>query len=182
MTIPVVNPNVLGSFVSTTFVLDVARLEDIDVQSPEFKELLVRLYQDLNRMLFALNRKISGNYGLSQFVTGSLWFPSTSSTSVTNVTYRPETRVVINFGALPNNTTKSVTHGINCNTGVSFTRIYGTATDPVNFKYIPLPYASATTANIIELKVDATNVTVITGSNRTAFTLTYIVLEFLTAS
>lgn len=181
MTLPVVNPNVLGSFISTTFVLDVARLEDIDVQSPEFKELLVRLYQDLNRMLFSLNRKISGNYGLSQFVTGSLWFPSTAATSVANVTYRPETRIVINFGTLPNTGTKSVAHGINCNSGVSFTRIYGTATDPVGFHYIPLPYASPTLVNNIELKVDATNVTVITGSNRTAFTTTYIVLEFLTA-
>ena len=181
MVLPVVNSNVLGSFISTTFVLDVARLEDIDVQSPEFKELLVRLYQDLNRMLFSLNRKISGNYGLSQFVTGSLWFPSTSSTSVANVTYRPETRVVINFGTLPDTTTKSLAHGINCNKGVSFTRIYGAATDPVGFNYIPLPYASPTLVNNIELKVDATNVTVITGSNRTAFTTTYIVLEFLTA-
>lgn len=182
MALELVNQNLSGSFVPTTFILDVAQLDDIDVTSDEFKELLVRLYQNLNRIALSLNVKTSGYYALNQFVTGSLWFPSVASTSLVNNPYRPETRVVINFGALPNAGSKSVAHGITCNSGVSFTHIYGTATDPVGFNYIPLPYASASGADDIELKVDATNVTVITASNRTAFTTTYIVLEFLTAS
>ncbi|MGH3054170.1 MAG: hypothetical protein ACRDL7_04235 [Gaiellaceae bacterium] len=181
MVIPVVNPNIQGSFVPTTFIMDVASLQEVDVNSEEFKELLVRLYQNLNRIVLSLNIKTSGYYDTNQFVDGSLWFPSAASSSLVNTPYRPETRLVVNFGALPNTGSKSVAHGITCNGAVSFTRIYGAATDPINFKYIPLDYASPTAANNIELKVDATNVTVITGSDRTAFTTTYIVLEFLTA-
>ena len=181
MAIPTVNQNLSGSFIPTTFIFDAALLQEMDINSDEFKELLIRLYQNLNRMALSLNVKTSGYYPLNQFVTSDLYFPSTASTGLTPVTYRPVTRVVINFGILPNAGTKSVLHGITVTNATSFTRIYGTATDPVGHNYIPLPYASPTLVNNIELKVDATNVTVITGIDRTAFTITYIVLEFLTS-
>lgn len=180
MAIPLVNQNISGSFVPTTFILDVARIQSVDVNSDDFKELLVRLYQNLNRMALSLNVKESGFYALNQFVTGGLYFPSTPSTSLTNQDYRNVTRLTINFGVLPNAGTKSVAHGITCNAGVSFVHIYGAASDTTGFNYIPLPYASTTLINNIELKVDGTNVTVITGSNRSNFNLSYIVLEFLT--
>lgn len=181
MALELLNPNLYGSFVPTTFLLDVSIINKIDIDSPEFKELLVRLYRNLNRMCLSLNVKTSGYYALNQFVTGDLYFPATAGTSLVNADYRPVTRKVINFGTLPNAGTKSVAHGITINAGVSFVRIYGSSTDPVGFNYIPLPYASPTDANNIELNVDATNVNVITGSDRTAYTLTYIVLEFLTS-
>ncbi len=180
MALPTVNQNISGSFVPTTFIFDVAKLQDVDVNSDQFKELLVRLYQNLNRMVLSLNVKTSGYFPLNQFVMGDQYFPATASTSLTQANYRPATRVVINFGALPNTGTKAVAHGITCTANTSFVRIYGTASDTTGFNYIPLPYASPTLANNIELKVDATNVTVITGSNRTNFNLCYIVLEFIT--
>lgn len=180
MALELVNQNISGSFVPTTFVLDVAQIQEVDIKSPQFKELLVRLYQNLNRMCLVLNTKEGGYYSLNQFVTGQQYFPAAAATSLVNALYRPVTRKVINFGTLPNTGTTSVAHGINFMSGVSFTHIYGTSTDPVAFSSIPLPYASSVAADNIELKVDATNVTVITGSNRSAFTLTYIVLEFLT--
>ncbi len=96
-------------------------------------------------------------------------------------------RKVIAFGALPNAGTKSVAHGIdtlpqdlpNNYIGFSFTRIYATATDPVNELYIPIPYASNVAANVIEINVDATNVNITTASNKTAYTITYVVLEYI---
>jgi hypothetical protein len=42
-----------------------------------------------------------------------------------------------------------------------------------------LPYASPTDADNIELSVDVTNVSITTGSDRTGFTTTYIVLEYI---
>lgn len=173
------NPNVSGSFVQTTFDTDVALLNQIDVSSPEFKELLVRLYQGLNTMVLSLNDKDSGYYPLNQFVNGQQFFPSVAATELVADQYRPVTRIVINFGALPNTGTKSVAHGLTINAGVTFTRIYGAASDTSGFNYIPLPYASPTLINNIELKVSSTNVTVITGSNRSNFNICYIVLEFL---
>lgn len=169
-----------GAFIQTTQVWDVAQLQDVDVKSPEFKELLVRLYQQINNIANVLNIKDTGQYQLTEFVNGQLLFSNPALTSSTPqiAEDRQVWRKVINFGALPNTGTKAVAHGITCTVMTSFTRIYGCATDTAG-NYIPLPYASPTAANEIELKVDGTNVTIITGSNRTNFTITYIILEYV---
>lgn len=175
MAIPTVNQNVSGSFVQTTFILDVARINEIDVNSDEFKELLVRLYQNLNRMVLSLNAKDTGFYALNQFVPGQQFFPATASTSLVNQDYRSVTRLVINFGALPHTTSKSVAHGITINSSVTFTRIYATASDVSGFNYIPIPSFNATIA------VDSNNVTITTTANLTNYTIVYVILEFLTS-
>lgn len=179
MALELANQNNSGAFVPTTFILDVATLQKVDVNSPEFKELLVRLYQNLNRISLVINVKTSGYYPLNEFVTGDQYFPTTAPSSLVNALYRPSSRKLINFGALPNTGTKTVAHGLTITTATVFTRIYGTASDTTGLNYIPLPYASPTLANNIELSVDATNVTVITGSNRSNFNVCYIVLEWL---
>ena len=88
-------------------------------------------------------------------------------------------RKVIDFGALPNTATTSVAHGISFDASSTLTHLYAAATDPVNFIYLPIPYASPTLANNIEIYLDATNVNIITGSNRAAFTICYVVIEWL---
>jgi hypothetical protein len=179
MAVPLYNINTTGQFVPTTYIFDPAELQQLDI-SPEFKETLIRLYQNLNRMQFSLNGKTTGSFPLNQTVTGQLYFPKQVSSSFVNQYDRPVTRLVVNCGTLGNAGVTTTPHGIIFNKGVSFVRIYGTATDPVNFLAIPLPYASPVLANNIELSVDATNVIITTGSNRTNFTITYVVLEFLT--
>jgi hypothetical protein len=175
------NPANYGAYTGTTNVWDVSQIFQVDVTSPEFKELLVRLYQNLNLMSTLLNLKDTGYYDTGQFVNGQQFFPnpSLSSSTGTMPTFRPVYRKVINFGALPNTGTKSVAHGITVTTATTFTRIYATASDTTGFNYIPIPYASPVLANNIELRIDATNVTIVTGSNRTNFTITYVIVEFL---
>lgn len=175
------NPAGYGAYNPTTNIWDVSQIYSVEVNSPEFKELLVRLYQNLNLLATLVNLKDTGYYDLQEFINGQQYFPNPalSSSTGTMPTYRPVYRKVINFGTLPNTGTKSVAHGITCTTATSFTRIYATATDPVGFNYIPIPYASPTLINNIELNVDATNVNITTGSNRTAFTITYCILEYL---
>lgn len=170
-----------GLYVPTTNIWDVDQLNDVDVNSPEFKELLIRLYQNINLICNVLNLKDSAYYDLNEFVTGQSYFPNPANNSSTSTvaTYRPVYRLVINFGALPNAGTKSVAHGLTINSGFTFTRIYGAASDTTGFNYIPLPYASPTLVNNIELKVDSTNVTIITGSNRSNFNICYVVVEFM---
>ncbi len=173
-----------GLTVPTTDEWDVAQIYETDVNSPEFKELLVRLYQNIGNMALVLNLKDGAYYDKRQFVTGQQFFPNPSLTSSTSSSpdFRPVFRLVVNFGTLPNTGTSPNTqglHGINMTSGVTFTRIYGAASDTTGLNYIPLPYASPTDADNIELKVDATNVIITTGSDRTAFTTTYVVLEFM---
>ena len=166
-----------GSFVPTTQVWDVGEIYSTDVNSEDFKEILVRLYQNLNNQAFSINIKDSGYYVTEEFVNGQAFFPNPSLTEP--YTLRQAFRKVINFGALPNTGTTAVAHGITVTDGVTFTRIYGAATNTTAHAYLPLPYASPTAADNIELKVDGTNVTIITGSDRSSFNVTYVVLEYL---
>lgn len=169
-----------GAFVPTTNIWDVSNIYSININSDDFKELLVRLYQNLNLMSVLLNGKDSGFYPLAEFITGQTYFPNPAViTNIIQAINRPVYRATINFGALPNTGTKSVAHGIPFASNYTVTRIYGAASDTTGLNYIPLPYASPVLANNIELKVDGTNVTVITGSNRSNFNISYIVLEYL---
>lgn len=155
------NPTDFGSFVPTTSGRNI----------PE----------TLNLMSLVLNTKDTGYYPLTEFINGQLWFPdpALSSSTATAPTYRQVYRKVINTGALPNTGTSSVAHGITITATTSFTRIYGAATDP-STTFIPLPYASPVDAENIALYVDAVNVNITTGNDRTGFTTSYVVLEWIT--
>lgn len=170
----------IGAFIPTTSILDTTELYETDVTSPAFKELLVRLYQILNMMAININLKETGYYVTSEFVTGQKFFPTNiDSTTQGSPQYRETYRKVVNFGALPNTATKSVAHGITCDANTIFTKIQGNASDQTNKVYLPLPYASSTLINNIELYVDSTNVNIITGSNRSTYLITYVILEYI---
>lgn len=173
-------PN-MGAFVPTTNIWDPTELISVDLTSDAFREILIRLYQNLNRLSLAVNTREAALYPLQEFVTGQVFFPNPSlnSSSATTPVFRPTYRKVINFGALPNAGTKSVAHNIPITSGYTFTHIYGAASDTTGNNYIPLPYASPTLVNNIELNVDATNINIITGSNRSNFTVTYVIVEYL---
>jgi len=164
-----------GAFIPTTNVWDVSEIYSTDVKSPEFKELLVRLYQNLNVMAMGVNNRDAGLYDTSEFVCGQQFFPDPALTSASSVTptFRNVFRKVVNFGALPNNTGKSVAHGITTTVNTSFTRMYGVATDPTGFSALAIPNSDIT------LELDGTNVTITTTADLTAYTTTYVVLEYI---
>lgn len=170
-----------GSFVPTSYVWDIARLYEIEVTSPEFKELLVRLYQNLNLMALILNTKDSAYYNTSEFINGQLFFPNpaNNSSTATAPDFRQVYRTVVNFGPLPNTGTTSVPHNITITPKTTFTRIYGATSNPTQNLYLPLPYAAQPAAENIELYVDLTNVNIVTGADETLFTTTYVILEYL---
>lgn len=164
-----------GLFVPTSFVWDIGRLQEVDVNSPEFKDLLVRLYQNIARIATALNLKDSAYYYTGEFVNGQLYFPNPALSSLNPQTarYRQVTRFVMNFGALPNAGIKSVAHGLTIDTAWTFTRIYATASDTTGLTYIPIPSFQA------NLSVDAVNVNITTTANLTNYNVCYVVLEYL---
>lgn len=175
---PSYDPNLVantGLFVPSTAVWDVQNILSTDVNSPEFKELLVRLYQNINVITLALNLKDSALYYLQEFNNGQTFFNPTSTDPNFQ---RSVFRMVVNFGALPNTGTRSVAHNIAFTDDYQLTRMYAAATDPTDLLYIPIPYASPTSTNNIELNADDTNVNITTGSNRSNFTLCIVVLEY----
>lgn len=174
-------PNLgFGSFVPSTNVWEIQQIQEANLD-PKVKEILIRLYQNLNLISVVLNTKDTGIYDLSEFVNGQLFFPNPSLNSSTpqSPTYRQPYRIVINFGALPNATTKSVAHGLTIQANWTLTRLYGAATNP-NTEFIPIPYASATdVAHNIELNMDTANINITTGANYSAYTVCYVVIEYL---
>jgi hypothetical protein len=175
-------PQNVGAFVPTTNIWDPNVLFSVEIDSPQFKELFVKLYQNMNLIAINLNAKDTGIYDTSEFVNGQKYFPDPGLTSLTSAPPIPRQifRKVINFGPLPNAGTTSVPHGIAINANTIFTRIYATASDSTGFNYVPIPYASVTAViDNIELNVDVTNVNIITGSNRSNFNICYVVLEYL---
>jgi len=168
-----------GTFISTTFLTDMSLLSQIDVNKPEFKELLRRLYLDLNKMAVAINNKVSGVNDIIEYVSGKNFFSMPTAANNYDVTLRPAYTTVVNFGALPNNATIAVAHGLTFTNAVVFTNIYGAATNQSVPEGLPLPYASATAvADTIEVWVDGTNVYIATGANYSAYT-GIVILEYL---
>jgi hypothetical protein len=168
----------LGAFVPST---QLWQIGEEDLKGDALKELIVRLYQQINLIAVVLNVKDTGLYPLEEFVNGQQFFPNPAydSSTPTTATQRQVYRKVINFGALPNTATTNVAHGLTITTGYTFTRIYGCTSNTAGSSYLPLPFASPTAAENIKLSVDGTNVIITTGSDRTAYTKTYVILEYL---
>lgn len=174
-------PKNVGAFVPTSNVWDPNEIYTADDSIPALKELFVRLYQNLNNISLLLNIKDTGYYALDEFVNSQYFFPDPilNSSTPNKPVLRQVYRTVVDFGALPNAATKSVAHNIPINEAFSATRIYGASTKPTApISWIPLPYASTVNDNI-ELFVDSTNVNVRTLSNWSAWTKTYIIIEYL---
>lgn len=173
-------PVVYGNFNPDTYIFDTSEIYEVEMPE-ELKQLWVKLYLNMNRVLSSLNGKEAARYdNTSPFVMGQTWFPNPNIANSTQVVsdFRQAYRTVVNFGALPNTGTTSQPHFIPCNAGTTFTRIYGATSDTTGLTYLPLPFVS-TTGDHIQLTVDATNVNITTLSNRTNYNVTYVVLEYL---
>ena len=146
-------------------------------EDPSEKDL--KLGQYLNQIATATNSKDSGFYDAVETITGQQFLPLYGTQKGSSATYRSVLRKVIDFGALPNATSKAVAHGIVIGSTFSATKIYGGSTNP-STSLIPLPFASPTLNLNISLEIDATNVTITTGTNRTAYTRTFVIIEYIT--
>lgn len=135
-----------------------------------FYSQLTNLYK---KMASSTNSRELGFYFPQETATFSEFFVPNDPQKRRNVY-----RMVVDFGALPAAGTKSVAHDIAFDSNYRLTRLYGAATDPIGLNYIPLPYASPTLNENISLNLDSTNVNVTVGIDRSAFTDTYIVIEF----
>lgn len=178
------NTEISSNFLPTSQVWDISELKEMSVTSPEFKNLITKLYQDLNTNTTALNDKVIGLYDTREYACGKTYFSAPTvggaSTQATTPYLRTVYRKVIDFGALPDIAVKTAAHGITLTSSLFFTKIYGTSADPVTNTYIPLPYADPWAfANGVELWVVGANVSIKTGSLRSAFTKTYITLEYI---
>lgn len=163
-----------GSFVPTTNIWDVSRLYDIDVDSDEFKELLVRLYQNVNLISLVLNTKATGYYLGQEFVSSKLFYnPLAMPNDPSQL--RPGYLISINTGALGAGVT-AVNHNIAVTNTFQWMFIYGAATNTSTLVGYPLPYADAA-GNNISVSVTSTQI-LINNNSGVTFTNSQVTLEY----
>ena len=162
-----------GYFVPTTPNYDVQLLQSIDVNSQEFKDLLVRLYETVNQVSLALNAKDTAYYPEQEFNTGGILFNQT----ITNASQQPQIfRRRVSTGALGAGVTTAA-HGLNPTATWQAVAIYGAATDSAGPTFFPLPFAGVGIGNIM-VTIDGTNVNINNNSGST-FTDSYIIFLYV---
>lgn len=162
-----------GYFLPTNYSWNIQQVQSSSLQ-PETKELLVQLYQNIGNICLALNAKDTAQYMPYEYVTGQQYYNPANNNNP-----RPGFRVAIDFGALPNTTSKSVAHTIPFGPTYTFISISGAATDPVNLLAIPITFGSSTANESIKIVVDTTNITITTARDYSAYTRCMIVLEYI---
>jgi len=177
-----------GLFLETNTVFNTQEIMNAKVDSDEFKQLIIKLSETINNVAIAVNLKDTGYYPLTEFVNGQAWFqdPTIMAAGIIQPDFRQDYRIVINFGALPNATTKTVAHGLTPQTVWSATRITCVATDPTlpaepTPWAIPIPYVDVVGAgaNNVQIAIGITNVSITTTSDMTRFTICYVTFEYL---
>ena len=135
---------------------------DYPVQMPIYTGSTPLSAETLNQLQDNIEEAIEEKYSTSEEVV-AIWIDN-----------KPIYRKVIDFGALPNNTSKSVTHGINnLSQVISLTGFAGSS---INNGGIPIPHAVDNYP--VFMWIDDTDVFVQTTSDRTGYTKTYIIIEY----
>lgn len=139
----------------------------------EPNELNLFVQAIIKRIANATNSKESGLYVPLETATFISYFTDGNPQKFRNV-YRK----TINIGPLPNTGVITIAHGISFDSNFTVTRIYGSATDPTNLEYIPLPYADPDPTKCVSLFANGTFIVIQTGSNRETFTRCTVVIEY----
>jgi len=82
----------------------------------------------------------------------------------------------VDFGALPNNTTKEVDHNISGYNKV--VNIFGAATNPTNKDVIPIPFVHQAGSGQVRLSMTSTKLTIVSASNVSSYTNVYITVQY----
>ena len=91
---------------------------------------------------------------------------------------KPIYEITVDTGTLPNNTTKTIAHGISDLKAVIDLRGYARNTN--NGINIPIPYVykSGSYSKSLQAYSDATNITFISGENMSGYTESYVTLQY----
>lgn len=145
-----------------------------DAVPEKWEDARAFLTEEMKKIANAVNIREIGWMLANQNLNGQQFIPSTGDN------FRSVFRIVIDCGALPNATTKSVAHGLTVDANFSLIHLYGAATKATaTFASLPLPYASPTLNENIKINLDATNVNITTAIDYSAYTKTYATIEFL---
>lgn len=150
-----------------------------DVVPEKWEEARPFLVEILKKITNAVNIREIGWFLDEELLSGQAFIPGIPPAGNSSPSqFRQILRKVVDFGALPNTGLKTVPHGITFDSNFTLTNLYGASTDPNALLAIGLGHA-ASSPNQIELYLTSTTINVVTGSNRSNFTRTFIIIEYL---
>jgi hypothetical protein len=158
----------MSSDVNSTFIDYFAEFKNVP---KEWEEAQNFLNWYLTQTTNFLNAKSIGIYS-NQII------PSGKQVYV-NATSYDALRTTVVFGALPDSTTKRVSHNLEVDSSFRILNIYLTANDTSDLKYFCLQYFSIAAGDIV-LSMDETDVIVTTASDYSAYNAALVVVEFVT--
>ena len=169
-------PQLESPLLPTTTLFNVAAITKSNL-SDELQELLIQMYFQVNNHAIVINKKAHGVLSIEAYGNGCEVYPATPGGNPRGVAFK-----AVDFGALPNAVVKAVAHGITFNTQTRIIRVSCWSNDPVAPSAIPIPYVDVTGAGAfnIELNIDNTNVYITPAGNATAFTDTFVFIEYTT--
>jgi len=138
------------------------------------------IVEQLKRLSTAVNIREIGWFLDEELLSGKAFIPGTNNAldGGTSQQYRQILRKVIDTGTLPNTGTKKVPHGIKIDSNFTLIDLFGAATDPVALFSIDLGHAAAAPFQV-EIFLDATDINIVTGSNRSSYTRSFVVIEYI---
>lgn len=164
-----------GSYIQQTPLFELNRLQNVDINSDEFRLLLVQLFQQVNNICIILNTKDSGFYVTQEFATGAFLENPASSSDPSK--QRMIFRKTLFTGTI-NPGVNTYPHGLVVLATWSFIESPGMANDNGGGNYYPLPWASAGGGTNIEVKLDNTNVTITNGTAIT-FNSGFVIIRYV---
>jgi hypothetical protein len=97
--------NDFGVFLPLTSVYDPESLYELENLDPQIKNFIVASTHSYNDIANVVNYKETGYYITTEIVNSQYWFKQTLS-DPSQSPFRNAYRIVVNFGALPNATTR----------------------------------------------------------------------------
>ena len=152
-----------------------------DVAPKTWEEGRAFIVEQLKRLANAVNVREIGYFLDQELLSGKSFIPGSNETAAggTSQQFRTILRKVIDFGALPNSTTKSVPHEISFDANLTLIDMWLSATDPTNLLAFSLAYWSNSSPGSIILNMDSTNINVTTTSNYSTYTRSFVVCEYI---
>ncbi len=151
-----------------------------DVAPQTWEEGMPFIVEQLKKLANAINAREIGFFLDQELLSGKSFIPGINieSGGGSSQQFRSVLRKVIDFGPLPNTGVKSVPHGIFIDANFTLVQLYGAATDPIGLTSISLGHAAGP-PNQVSINLDATNINVNAGSNRSNYTRSFVVIEYL---
>jgi hypothetical protein len=138
------------------------------------------LVEHLKRISNAINVREIGWFLDEEVLAGKLFIPSSANPTGEMQQFRTVLRKVVDTGQLPNATTKLVPHGITFDNNFTLVQIFGAATEPPpGTTAIPLPFVDVNPINNIQLYMDGVNVVIVTTSNQSRYTRSFVTIEYI---